>query len=89
MSEVKSISEAAQRTFEPETRICLDCGHKACPHCRDWCDVLANNEDEIKEYGVNDIGDKHNVTVFTEDGKTKDGEKEKFPVLCCGGGCRY
>ena len=25
-------------------RVCTRCGHKECPHCRDWCDVLTDDD---------------------------------------------
>jgi len=89
MNEFKSIAEAVKRTFAPETRVCLDCGHNACPHCGNWCDVIACTEDEMIERGVKWNG-KYNQT-FKQDwtGKVKEIEPEKFPVLCCDGGCRY
>ena len=75
----KSVHEAVARTFYPEDRICKRCNHHACKGCEDWCDVLANNEEEVKEYGVY-------ILDRLKDGK---GNYVDFPVLCCGGSCDY
>ena len=78
--EIKSIADAVKRTYYPEERICKRCNHNACKYCQDWCDILANDEQEVKEYGVH-------IIERLKDGVT--GEQVDFPVLCCGGSCEY
>ena len=26
-------------------RVCIVCGHEACPYCKDWCDVVLYDEE--------------------------------------------
>lgn len=59
---------------------CKRCNHEICPYCKDWCDTLANNEQEIKDRGIIEIEESENVMVI---GKGDD----RFPILCCGGEC--
>lgn len=54
---------------------CKNCNHEICIHCGNWCDIIAHNEEQVTEYGVNcvDIGTKE--------------YKQVYPILCCNGGC--
>jgi hypothetical protein len=59
---------------DSQMRTCLRCGHRQCPMCPDWCDVLLHDGD--------DDG------FIPESEKGADGEPD-WPVLCCGGACVY
>lgn len=32
---------------------CKNCNHEICVHCGNWCDIIAHNEEQVAEYGVN------------------------------------
>jgi hypothetical protein len=56
---------------------CKKCNHIVCPHCKDWCDAIANTKEQIKEFGIN-----------VSHVKNLDDEQE-YPILCCDGECVF
>ena len=59
--------------FEIVQPICKRCHHSKCPHCSDWCDIIATTEEQIKEFGI----------------VSNEKIKENKVVLCCEGECVY
>lgn len=54
-------------------KICLKCGHHACPGCEDWCDVML--------YKKEDHG--NHCEVENPD------DPDEYPAACCAGACTY
>lgn len=68
-------------------KVCLDCGHKVCPGCGNWCDMIATTKEDLKTYNIN------YQKAIIEGDRTKEpfnpNDENEFPVLCCEGECRY
>ena len=60
----------------PQTeRICYKCGHKACPHCLDWCDSVLHTKTEQGNW----------LGITLEEVK----EEDYSPFPCCEQSCSY
>lgn len=67
---------------------CINCGHEPCSSCGNWCDIIANNKEDLKHI---------NSKRFFMDFETDDWiewfaepyHEDWFPILCCEGECEY